>query len=57
MCGKAVERTIKAIRNQIKEIQRGGNEHNVFQEIGNYNALVRGVHNYYQMATDVTEDC
>lgn len=57
MCDKAVERTIKAIRNQIKEIQRAGNEHNVFQEIGNYNALVRGVHNYYQMATDITEDC
>ena len=27
------------------------------QAVNAYNALVRGVHNYYQMATDITTDC
>lgn len=57
MCDKAKERTIKAIRAQVKEIQRAGNKNNIQREIGNYNALVRGIHNYYQMATDITTDC
>lgn len=58
MCDKATERTIKAIRERAKEIQRStGNKNLLIKAIGNYNALVRGVHNYYQMATDITMDC
>lgn len=57
MCDKAKERTIKAIREHIKEIQRAGNRSLVEQAITAYNSLVRGVHNYYQMATDITTDC
>ena len=57
MCDKAKERTIKAIREQIKEIQKAGDKSLTQQAITAYNALVRGVHNYYQMATDITTDC
>ena len=57
MCDKAKERTVKAIREQVKEIQRAGDKSHTQQAITAYNALVRGVHNYYQMATDITEDC
>lgn len=58
MCDKAVERTKKAIREQVKEIQRAeGNKNFLVRSIADYNALVRGVHNYYQMATDITTDC
>lgn len=57
MCDKAKERTIKAIREHIKEIQLAGNRSLVEQAITAYNSLVRGVHNYYQMATDITTDC
>lgn len=41
MCDKAVERTKKAIREQVKEIQRAaGNKSLLIRSISNYNALV-----------------
>ena len=57
MCDKAKERTIKAVREQIKVIQKAGDKSLTQQAISAYNALVRGVHNYYQMATHITMDC
>ena len=58
MCDRAVDRTKEAIREQVKEIQRAaGNKNLLIRSIADYNALVRGVHNYYQMATDITIDC
>lgn len=58
MCDKAIERTKKAIREQVKEIQKAtGNKHLLARAVADYNALIRGVHNYYQMATDITMDC
>lgn len=57
MCDKAKERTILAIREQVKKMQRAGDKSKIADAISEYNALVRGVHNYYQMATDITTDC
>lgn len=57
MCDKAIERTVDAIHRQIKEIQRAGHPSLVQQAVVSYNSLVRGVHNYFQMATDITTDC
>lgn len=58
MCDKAIDRTKKAIREQVKEIQKAtGNKNLLIKAIADYNSLVRGVHNYYQMATDITTDC
>ncbi len=58
MCDKAIDRTKKAIREQVKEIQKATcNKNLLIKAIADYNSLVRGVHNYYQMATDITTDC
>lgn len=58
MCDKAISRTKQAIREQIKVIQNStGNKSNLSGAVANYNALVRGIHNYYDMATDITTDC
>lgn len=57
MCDKAKIRTTKAIREQVKKIQKSGNSYRLQDAISEYNALVRGVHNYYQMATYITDDC
>lgn len=58
MCDKTIERTKKAVREQVKEIQKAtGNKNLLARAVADYNALVRGVHNYYQMATDITMDC
>jgi len=57
MCHKAIERTKVALKEQIKVIQRSGNKNQAIANIQIYNAEVRGVHNYFCMATDITTDC
>lgn len=58
MCDKAMERTKHAIRERVKEIQKAaGNKNLLVRAVADYNGLVCGVHNYYQMATDITMDC
>ena len=57
MVDKAKQRTTNALKAQIKEIQRSGNKAKFETEVAKYNSIVRGVHNYYSMATNITEDC
>ena len=57
MCHKAIERTKVALKEQIKVIQRSGSKNQAIANIQKYNAEVRGVHNYFCMATDITTDC
>ena len=57
MCPKAIERTKVALKKQIKVIQRSGNKNQAITNIQLYNAEVRGIHNYFCMATDITTDC
>ena len=57
MCRKAIERTKVALKEQIKVIQRSGNKKKAIANIQLYNAEVRGIHNYFRMATDITADC
>ena len=57
MCQKAIERTKIALKEQIKVIQRSGNKNQAISNIQIYNAEVRGIHNYFCMATDITTDC
>lgn len=57
MCPKAIERTKIALRKQIKVIQRSGNKNQAIANIQLYNSEVRGIHNYFRMATDITTDC
>lgn len=57
MCKKAIRRTKSALKEQIKVIQRSGNSKQAVANIQSYNAEVRGIHNYFRMATDITSDC
>ena len=57
MCPKAIERTKIALKKQIKVIQRSGNSNQAIKNIQLYNAEVRGIHNYFRMATDIAIDC
>ncbi len=57
MCAKAIKRTKVALKQQIKVIQRSGNKNQAIANIQLYNSEVRGIHNYFRMATDITADC
>ena len=55
MCDKAVEKATAKLKEQIKRIQhpKKGKQP---QEISKYNAMVRGMHNYYEIATHISRD-
>lgn len=55
MCDKAVEKVTAKLKEQIKRIQHP-KEGEQTQEISKYNAMVRGAHNYYEIATHVSKD-
>lgn len=57
MGDKAIKRTKEALKQQIKVIQRSGNPDIALYNIRMYNSIVRGIHNYFCMATDITSDC
>lgn len=57
MCRKAIERSKKALKEQIKVIQHSGNKNQIIENIQLYNSEVRGIHNYFRMATDIIVDC
>lgn len=48
---KAIDRSIQKIKKQIKVIQRNPE----VKQINKYNAIILGIHNYFKMATEVTE--
>ncbi len=50
MLKKAVEKTTKDIKNEIKKIQNGKSN------IQMLNSKIRGKHNYYSMATNISKD-
>lgn len=54
---KAKNRIAESLVNQIKVIQHIDNDYDRTREIYKYNSMIRGVHNYYQMATNVSIDC
>lgn len=53
---KAKNRIISNLKQQIKIIQHPKNNSELFAEICKYNAMVRGIHNYYEIATEVSID-
>ena len=57
MCDKAVKKVKTALKEQIKVLQHSENKNTFETELAKYNSIVRGVHNYYSMATDITTDC
>lgn len=55
MCDKAVERATAKLKQQVKQIQHP-EKGKQLQEISKYNAMVRGMHNYYEIATHISVD-
>ena len=53
---KAKTRTKEKISNAVKEIQTAANSREQYVAIQQYNAAVAGLHNYYRLATQVSED-
>lgn len=56
MCDKAASRAKEKIAAAITEIQRAGSENAQYSAIQKYNSVVYGLHNYYRVATKVSED-
>ena len=55
MCDKAIERATAKLKEQVKRIHHPKNGEQP-QEISKYNAMVRGMHNYYEIATYISLD-
>ncbi len=53
---KARTRAKEKISNAVKEIQTAANSREQYAAIQQYNAAVAGLHNYYRLATQVSED-
>lgn len=54
---KQLKRKKQALTEQAKRIAKPRPQHGEFGEIQLYNAMVMGMQNYYQIATDVNIDC
>lgn len=57
ICQKAIQRETHALIEQIKDMQHPQDAANGALAVTKYNAMVIGIHNYYQIATDVNLDC
>lgn len=53
---KAIARIKTSLHKQIKRIQKSPNSQECIREIGKYNSMVIGIHNYYKIATQVNAD-
>lgn len=52
MTEKALDNTKKKVKNQIRKVRKIKDTN----QIDKYNSLVRGIHNYYEKATNIVED-
>lgn len=52
MCNKAIQNTIKSLKEQIKKIQKNNNS----KEVSRLNSMILGKHNYYNSATNISLD-
>ena len=57
MCDKAMRKVKTSLKEQIIVLEHSGSKAKFETELAKYNSIVRGVHNYYSMATNITEDC
>lgn len=52
---KAKQRVKKQLKSQVKLMQKSASDDDLIKNIQIYNSMVVGIHNYYQIATHVTE--
>lgn len=53
---KNIKKIKTEIKQHIKEIQNPSNEKEEYKAVNSYNAYVMGIHNYYQIATNISLD-
>ena len=56
MSESAIESTKIKIKKQIRKVKKANNKKEADKQIDKYNALVRGIHNYYDKATNIVQD-
>jgi group II intron reverse transcriptase/maturase len=54
---KKIKAVTQKLKKQIKHVQRPRPKFNPAEEIWQYNLMVRGIQNYYQIATHISIDC
>ncbi|WP_139367696.1 group II intron reverse transcriptase/maturase [Bacillus alkalicellulosilyticus] len=52
---KAIKQKRKSLRQQISKVKRANGKEQI-EEIIKYNSMVRGIHNYYRLATHCSDD-
>lgn len=57
MSNKSKERVIKELKHLIIKIEKVKHKKDEYKYVNLYNSAVWGIHNYYQYATDINEDC
>ena len=57
MSKKAIKKVESTLKEQIKRIQHPSTDKEQAKEIGIYNSMVVGIHNYYSKATLIAFDC
>lgn len=56
VCEKAKKRIKGQLKEQIKKVQKSPNGNELLRNLTIYNSMVIGIHNYYQIATQVNRD-
>ena len=57
MGDKAIKRATETLKTQIKEIEFPRNEKDEMKAVMLYNVMVMGIHQYYGIATEISDDC
>lgn len=52
MTDKAIDKAVETIKNQLEVVKRK----NTTQEVRNYNSIIAGLHNYYKLATNISQN-
>lgn len=56
VCEKAIKHINATLAESVKEMQHPKDRNDLYKKVGNYNAKVIGIQNYYAMATEVCSD-
>lgn len=56
MCDKAIKRTKEKLKEALEVIKKTEGSANTMRAINNYNSIVYGVHQYFRIATMISED-
>lgn len=56
MCDKAYKKVQKKLTEEVKKLEHSADDKAQFMQLMTYNAVVAGIHQYYCIATAVSDD-